>query len=62
MINLSALTSAELARLDTALTALDEALEGLLDREIISEDAGCDLEELSMAVAAELEVREAVYE
>jgi hypothetical protein len=34
----------------------------LLERDIISEGTGCDLEELSDAVAAEMEMREAVYE
>jgi hypothetical protein len=62
VINLSALTSAELHQLDTALTLLDEALDGLLERDIIREGTGCDLEELSDAVAAEMEMREAVYE
>jgi hypothetical protein len=62
VINLSALSSAELFALDAALTLLDEALEGLLDRDIISEGTRCDLEELSDAVAAEMEMREAVYE
>lgn len=56
------LTSTELAQLDFALTVLDETLEGLLERAVISENTGCDLEELSMAVTAELEFREAVYE
>jgi hypothetical protein len=37
-------------------------LDGLLERDIIREGTGCDLEELSDAVAAEMEMREAVYE
>lgn len=52
MITLQALTSRELAQVDAALDLL-------LDCAVIDEAGGVDLEELSEAVAVELEQREA---
>ncbi|MEO8391497.1 MAG: hypothetical protein ABI700_00755 [Chloroflexota bacterium] len=58
MINLVSLNARELAQLDAAITQLDGALEGLLERGIVDEQDGVDLLELSDAVAAEIEFRE----
>ena len=60
MIKLSALTSRELASVDAALSDLEAVLELLLEKRICTEAMGMDLEELSQAVAAELEFREAL--
>lgn len=60
MISLTALTGRELAAIDAALTVLDTALETLLERGLITEADGISLDALGDAVAAELEMREAV--
>lgn len=60
MISLQTLTQRELTAVDAALTAIDSALETLLERGVCTEADGVDLEELSDAVAVELEQREAV--
>lgn len=62
MINLCGLSTARLAQLDEALEAMDDALEMLLDTGAVDERDGVDLSELSDALAAELEFREAAYE
>lgn len=57
MINLSALTEQELNEVELALLALDEALALLLERGVTTEADGIDLEDLSEAVALEVERR-----
>lgn len=57
MITLSALTGQELDQVKLALWALDDALTLLLERGAADEGEGVDLEELSVAVALELEQR-----
>jgi hypothetical protein len=53
-MRLSALTNAELLRLDAALTALDEALVMLEDAGAANAEDGVDLIELSEALVQEL--------
>jgi hypothetical protein len=61
MLNLSRLSAHALAQLDEAITSIETSLEDLHERGFV-EASGIDLIELSEAVAAELEFREAVFE
>lgn len=57
MIRLSALTNAELLRLDAALTAIDEALVMLEDAGAANAEDGVDLLDLADALVVELDRR-----
>jgi hypothetical protein len=57
VINLTVLTTPELVLIDVALTAINAALELLLDQGATSEEEGVDLLELEEALAVERDRR-----
>ena len=59
MMHLARLSAHALAQLDSAITSIETALEDLQDSGLV-DGSGIDLIELSEAVAAEIEFREAV--